>query len=710
MNKLLQASTCLCLTILLSACRSSSDDNGNTPSDPPTFEQIIIQNTSVVFPPRQSLTTSETITVRGTSADVDVSSIKVNDIEATTSDNFATWQATVDLAMGENTFSISVSNGEEKVSLDDWILKVTRDTPLPDSFEDVAIDMANNRLLGLDDKFMQIIAYDLTNHSYSVLADNQNDDALSQAGYEVYDLDVAEVNPTTKELIVIGSAEVDKETKYDDTIMAVNLDTGERRIIAAHSNFMAPKGIVIDDARQLAYVSDWHNERIISVNLDDGSYTTLTNYAALGIPKHNRFYHLAWYGDELLWGTKSDDDIAAYAINLNTLTARTLYNSSSDGIDIITSGIEDIAIDTTNDNLILTTYRSVHTYDLTSGEFSTLLAEAAPSSPRTDYASGKLIGNTLYLYDQDTFEFSSLEVDRAQLTTHPLSRIGTSPGNTLNALYLSSDQTTLYAHDSSQEIIRAYDTASGEVTSNLDITNAAGGDDFSQTGVYDPDTNSAFYVRYPESQFGYMRIDLNTGLSTLLGSADQSLLTNNGDIDIASETAYVLDRTGSHPTYNAELYSVDINTGAKELISTTADLPEFNYEWIDDLKFDSGNHTIYIADDNQLIAVDAETGEHSVLSDDSSSSDEGIRQVEDILIDGDRLLVADTSVEVVYAVDRTTGERTVITGNSKGKGPLFDSANGIALADNDIFYIAESNLDAIIVVDETNGDRVIWQR
>ncbi|WP_419833830.1 PQQ-binding-like beta-propeller repeat protein [Endozoicomonas atrinae] len=207
-----------------------------------------------------------------------------------------------------------------------------------------------------------------------------------------------------------------------------------------------------------------------------------------------------------------------------------------------------------------------------------------------------------------------------------------------------------------------------------------------------------------------MRIDLNTGLSTLLGSADQSLLTNNGDIDIASETAYVLDRTGSHPTYNAELYSVDINTGAKELISTTADLPEFNYEWIDDLKFDSGNHTIYIADDNQLIAVDAETGEHSVLSDDSSSSDEGIRQVEDILIDGDRLLVADTSVEVVYAVDRTTGERTVITGNSKGKGPLFDSANGIALADNDIFYIAESNLDAIIVVDETNGDRVIWQR
>jgi hypothetical protein len=93
----------------------------------------------------QSLTEDDSIIVRGTADDDDsgVTSVRVNGVNANSSDGFATWTAEVPLALGLN---------------------------------DIVVDSVNNRALVIDSAFDAIIAADLTGGARTVVSNDSTPD------------------------------------------------------------------------------------------------------------------------------------------------------------------------------------------------------------------------------------------------------------------------------------------------------------------------------------------------------------------------------------------------------------------------------------------------------------------------------------------------------------------------------------------------------
>jgi hypothetical protein len=84
----------------------------------------------VLFPTPRSHTNQQTLTVRGTAVDnTGIAAVRVNGVEAITSDAFATWQATVPLQPGANTLLVETEDQSGNVDTHAATLEVTRELP-----------------------------------------------------------------------------------------------------------------------------------------------------------------------------------------------------------------------------------------------------------------------------------------------------------------------------------------------------------------------------------------------------------------------------------------------------------------------------------------------------------------------------------------------------------------------------------------------------
>ncbi len=101
--------------------------------------------------------------MRGTATDTsEITLVRVNGIDATSTDNFATWQIQVALAPGVNTLRVETGdiaqNGNmmaASVQINAYGLGI----PFPNG---VALDSANNRALVIDKALDALVAVDLT--------------------------------------------------------------------------------------------------------------------------------------------------------------------------------------------------------------------------------------------------------------------------------------------------------------------------------------------------------------------------------------------------------------------------------------------------------------------------------------------------------------------------------------------------------------------
>lgn len=88
-----------------SGSSSNSGSGGATDSNPPTAQ--------IQFPPPQSLTEADSITVRGTASDpegAEITVVRINGIDATTTDEFATWSVDVPLTPGTNMLTVETGD------------------------------------------------------------------------------------------------------------------------------------------------------------------------------------------------------------------------------------------------------------------------------------------------------------------------------------------------------------------------------------------------------------------------------------------------------------------------------------------------------------------------------------------------------------------------------------------------------------------------
>src|SRR5262245_48445263 len=99
----MKASTLRALWVVFALAPACNDGGG--------MGDVVAPVVGLTFPPPASSTEQESIMVSGTASDPSgVAEVRVNGVLASTSDGFATWQASVPLALGRNTLTVAASD------------------------------------------------------------------------------------------------------------------------------------------------------------------------------------------------------------------------------------------------------------------------------------------------------------------------------------------------------------------------------------------------------------------------------------------------------------------------------------------------------------------------------------------------------------------------------------------------------------------------
>lgn len=257
---------------------------------------------NIVFPPENSMTQSESILVRGTATDLSaISRILIvatsGEVEATSSDEFATWEALVPLNDGNNTLTITsfdaLNNlneaaGEVRLLLDDDLGFFPDDQVELTEIETLVVDEANNRLLVSGGAMPEIHEIELgtgTRRLFSHNATPNSDDTTVEEPTSIL------MRETDAVVLDTGS----------NMIYSLDLINGERTLISSNA---APTGspefgvsldMIFDPANSgRVIVSNWL--QIITVDLDNGVRELLpTN----GIDLTTTFFNSTYYHEQL---------------------------------------------------------------------------------------------------------------------------------------------------------------------------------------------------------------------------------------------------------------------------------------------------------------------------------------------------------------------------------------------------------------------------
>ena len=259
--------------LMISACGDSSSGGGTTTSDEPPPTDNVDANAptaTITFPPSLSLTDGDSVIVHGTANDAEGSEItivRVNGIDVSSNDNFATWQVTVPLTSGQNTLTVETGDMALNSNTNAATAVINRQSILLNPV-DVAIDSDNNRALVIDNALRTLMVVDLTagpqQGTVTTITDPNNTFFNSLQGIVLDD-------SNNRALVVDSNA---------DAVIAVDLNPGpgfgNETVISNPvtpnniNSFVNPLGIALDSANNRAFVIDRGLDAVIEVDLTPG--------------------------------------------------------------------------------------------------------------------------------------------------------------------------------------------------------------------------------------------------------------------------------------------------------------------------------------------------------------------------------------------------------------------------------------------------------
>ncbi|MES2824513.1 MAG: hypothetical protein V4732_12990 [Pseudomonadota bacterium] len=293
----------------------------------------------IMFPTPVSMTDGDSVLVRGTASDSlsGVASVTVNDVAATTSDNYTNWQVRVPLSMGANTLTATVKDSENNTI--SAVANITRAVPSTSNtpsaenpFSDptgIVIDAPHNRVLVVDYTLQSVLGLDFSTGARSVLSNNTTPNAADEFNSPSYiTLDAANnrafvahasvqdgsrdphlgintvdlttgarhllsdnttpnaINPFSDPSSIVFDSKANRVLVTDfvvQAIIAVDATTGARTILSSNTlpdtnnPFSSPLGITLDYARNRALVTDLNLQAVIAVDLTSGARTILSS-------------------------------------------------------------------------------------------------------------------------------------------------------------------------------------------------------------------------------------------------------------------------------------------------------------------------------------------------------------------------------------------------------------------------------------------------
>lgn len=358
----------------------------------------------ITFPPAVSTTDASNIVVRGTAKDDgDIALVRVNGIDVSSSDNFATWQVTLPLSDGLNTLTVETADTANNSNLAAATAQVNViSTPFTDSTfimpQHLTMDLANNRVLVADPDLLAVVAVNLATSERSILSDFSG-----RVGFLGIALDEA-----NNRALVTGDSYLN--------VTAVDLNTGARTVLSdvdtpnTDNAFSFPTRLAVDRANNRVLVVDPIRPGIFAVDLSSGARTILSDNSPpnTGIPfSVNNLFGITVDSANNRALVIDRGRLAVMAVSLSD-GSRTILsaNTPNDGPAFITPSM--ITIDTAGNRALVSDFGrpAVIAVDLTTGQRS-IVVDDKPDNDGITFTGPVGIAfnssnNTILLGDQSS--------------------------------------------------------------------------------------------------------------------------------------------------------------------------------------------------------------------------------------------------------------------------------------------------------------------
>ncbi len=670
----------------------------------------------MTFPPLKSITESSRVTVRGTASDAlsAISAVRINGVEAKSTDGFTTWSADLTLVTGNNSLTVETEDSAQNIDSLAFTAEIRRDAPFREPVA-IALDASNSRALvidrAIDGKDAALIAVDIKSGLRTALSDNKTPDA--KVPFELpgaLTLDLA----NTRALVL---------NTRTAAMLAVDLISGERSIISdtntpnSKNPFSFPIDIALDTSNNRALVIDLALRALISVDLTSGERTIISdnsnpdsnnpfsNPSALTLDSNNNRALIVDNSSGTLFAVDLVSGIRTIISDENTLSNESLVGSI------------DIDLDSANNRALVMTSGNIDrllSVNLTNGLRTRISVNNDPTAPLTEKFSGPLG----IAFDSDNDKVlvldSAVRIDRifsVNLTNGARSIV--SDNNTPNnsnifgsprriAIDRENKRALITDVNDTQNIFAMdLNTGARTILSNNTIPDA--NNRFQSPVAIEVDSANGRALVSDNSADTIFSVDLVNGARTIFSNTRvKSIVADGNSIKVL--------------TFNNEIISIDSSTGTQTILSSNG-TPDFDNIFSDPSRMvlDKKNNRLLVLDPSlsTIFSVDLISGIRTILSDDSTPNNvEGFIFPESMAIDikNNRLLISDISTvrKRILAVDLDSGARTLFSINDiPSDENAFTGAGDIIVDEvNDRAILVDSFPAAIIMIDLVNGERV----
>jgi hypothetical protein len=705
------------LALALAGCGNDSSGGGGDPGPPGDTTAPIV---TASFPPPGVLTDASAVTVRGAAGDPSgVLSIRVNDVEAQSSDGFATWSATVALDPGANVLRIRAEDQEGNVAFPALEWTVTRAEEPLIAPAALASDLARARLLVVDAPLDRVLAVDPATGAVTTVSD---------AGTSGIAFDApggADVDASRDRALVVDRGR--------NQLVTVALASGARGLLepAVAGDPFAPLDVAVQPFIDAAYVSEVEHG-IVVVDLSDGSRAPLggTGTSVPGI---------GGVAVDLPRGR-------VLATRAGPSPALLAFDSTTGAVSVVSGGAvgsgpalvepRDVAVDPTLSRALVSDAGAdgIFSIDLVTGERS-VLASAAPVVQPALADPGQLVVDAFARLDVVDHALDGVVQvglpggERTLLAgttvgsgiglSQPVSSIWRPEG----VLVLDRDLAAVIAiADASRERTLFSGRGAGSGPELAQPTRMLRGSFFSGPLAYVADLGLAAIVVLDPAGDRTELSGPNAGAGpAFLGPRDMALILSEiGPIEPAPVLLIVADCPADG---DGRLIGVDPMTGDRVVMSGAEGGVPLGRPVALQL-LDPERLVVLDEANDALLVIDLSTGFRAVLS----ASGQGLAfhpsAAKDLLLDpsGGRILVADAGTGRVLAVSVVSGTRTLLSGDGQGDGPRLVAPAGLELGPPSLAApgvsgsvgitttrVLDSARGAVLVLDP-DGDRVLWSK
>lgn len=677
----------------------------------------------VLFPPSQSLTDADQITLVGTASDpagITVIRINGNDAGATSTNGFANWRTSLPLSVGDNQFTIeSVDSGGQRSQT--ATLSVRRSENILERLGTMTYDAVNRRLLAVANN--RVISLDVTTGRREVIASDTigTGDALQ----------------VPRVLAVDGINNRAWVTDQDGkSLVSINLTTRARAIVADTTNpniaLEGPYGLAVNLTTQTAYVADRVGRKIVAIDLKTGLRTLVSSATRGDGPAFGIL-------DDLVLDTERNRVLVA-TTDVNVLTPNKIVAidlTTGDRSELRGPGlgtglaflIKGLAIDTANSRALVSDNisRQLVAVDLNSGNRSPLPSGGTSSLLRSpDSLVVNPADNVIYVGDslRNTVVEINTQTGAHRHASDDVSGSGPIFGFVQDIGIAGTD---IFALETDPFRIIRYDSTTG--TRTVAVENTAGAS-FAVAEAYqlatDPANRRLFITgrRRNQTAASILSFNLANNSRRIVLTSFSSLARDHTDPVISSllydagsdrlftfvpflyDPANVLDMDS--------VWSINPTNGAgRQLVGANATLRLAADQTAGAL--DLGRGVLYAHDQltGRILRINATTGataEAAMLTTGSPNLGKSSGLAVDTALN--RAYVGDADTNTLYEVvvnGPQSGARTESSSISRGRGPSTPTFYALSTG-NGVVWVFDVGRYALMAIDPISGDRVIASR